>query len=160
MSYGFLRLCTQTGRSRGALYMRCTIPATCMAVHHPMENTLVPTAYSYTRCTDLYSSKTEDAVRLPQAVYTNWEVPWRLVHEVYNSGNAHGSSPPDGKHPGVNGIFVHPLYGSVQLQGHGCHMAATVCVHKLGGPLESRALGVRFLATRMAAPHPMENTLA
>ena len=54
--YGCHRLCTQTGRSRGASYTRCTIPGTLMWVHHPMTNTLVATVFLYTRCTDLYKS--------------------------------------------------------------------------------------------------------
>ena len=113
--YGCHRLCTQSGRSLGASYSRCTISATRTADHHPMVNTLAQTLFLYTRCTDLYSSLSADAVRLPQSVYTNWEVPWSLLDKVYDSSNAHGRSPPHGEYCGTNSIFVHPLYGSVQL---------------------------------------------
>ena len=119
------------------------IPATRMAVHHPMANTLVPTAFSYTCCTDLYSSLMVDDVRLPQAVYTNWEVPWSLVHYVYDSGNAHGSSLPHGKH-WCKRHFVHLLYGSVYLPDGGRCTATIGCIRKLGGTIVPRTQGVRF----------------
>ena len=92
------------------------IPETRMAVHHPKGSTLTQTAFWYTRCMELYSFLTYVAVRVPtQALYTNWEVPWHLVQRVYDSENAHGSTPLKEHHSDANGIFVHSLYGSVQL---------------------------------------------
>ena len=40
---------------------------------------MTQTALLYTRYTDLYSSLTYIALRVAQAVYTNYEDPWCLV---------------------------------------------------------------------------------
>ena len=53
---------------------------TLMAMHLSAVNTLGLTEFSYTRCTELYSSMAADPVRLPQVVYTFWEAPQHLVH--------------------------------------------------------------------------------
>ena len=53
-----------------------------MAMQHWAVNTLPVTELLYSRCTELYRSM---AIRLPQALYTFWEVPQRLVHKVYDT---------------------------------------------------------------------------
>ena len=77
--YGYHRLCTPTMRTRGASYSECTIPKACMAVHHNKGISIKLTAFSYTRCMDLYSSLTYIALQIRQAVYTSYEDPWCLV---------------------------------------------------------------------------------
>ena len=47
-----------------------------------MANTMVPTAFSYTCCTDPYSSLSAYDVWLSQVVHTNWEVPWTLYSSL------------------------------------------------------------------------------
>ena len=59
-NYYCVRLCVHKlylpGRSRSALYTRCTTPTPLMAVHPTMYNNLQLAAFSYTFCTYLYSS--------------------------------------------------------------------------------------------------------
>ena len=45
----------------------------------------------------------------------NWEVPLLLVHQVYDQYTTQACSLGHGEQSAVNGIFVHLLYGSVQL---------------------------------------------
>ena len=55
-----LRLCVHKlyliGTSHSALYNRCTTARPLTSVHHTVDNNLKPTAFSYTCCTDQYSS--------------------------------------------------------------------------------------------------------
>ena len=44
-------------------------------------------------------------IQLPQAVYTNWEVPQRLAHCLYESEKPHGTSANHEQHTGANGII-------------------------------------------------------
>ena len=47
-------------------------------------------------------------------IMPTWEVPSRIVHQVYDYETAHRSSTHRGQQSSVNGIFVHLLYRSVQ----------------------------------------------
>ena len=80
-----------------------------MAVHHPKDSTLTQLAFWYTRCTDPYSFLSYVTVLVPQSLYTNWEVPWCLVQQVYDSKKAHASTPQKEDHSDANGIFVHAV---------------------------------------------------
>ena len=57
-------------------------------------------SFSYTLCTDLYSSLTYN-------VYMNHEVPWRQLQTVYDSEKDHGLAPPQADHHDANHIFLH-----------------------------------------------------
>ena len=46
-------------------------------------------------------------------------VPYRIVHEVYDSETVHGSSLYDVQQPAANGIFAHLLYVPVQFPKFG-----------------------------------------
>ena len=59
----------------------------------------------------------------------------------------------------VNGIFVHPLYGPVQLNGGGPYTSHTGSVHILGSLIASCTLGVRLGMTPMAMHLSAVNTL-
>ena len=56
------------------------IGMTLKAMHHSALSTLLSTEFSYTRCTDQHTTMAAGPVRLPQAVYTFWEVSQCLVH--------------------------------------------------------------------------------
>ena len=53
---------------------------TLMTIQHSEMNTLPLTQFSYTRCTDLYSTMATNAVGVPQTEYTTWEGPERTLH--------------------------------------------------------------------------------
>ena len=128
--------------TNGILYTRCTDVYSFRSLDTIQ---LIQAVYIlYTHCTNLYSLQNFDTVQVPQAVYASWEVPWCLVQLVYDSKNAQGSILPQGKHSEANGIFVHPLYGSVQLHEFQHRIGATSCVRKLGGPVLPCTDGVRF----------------
>ena len=57
----------------------------------------------------------------------------------------HGNSPLSVKHSVVNGIFVHTLYGPVQLVGFGPCVSAAGCVHILGSPVDPCTLCVQLM---------------
>ena len=57
----------------------------------------------------------------------------------------HGSAPYQGNHSVANGIFLHLLYGSVQLPDVHRFTGTTECVHQLWGSVASLTAGVRFL---------------
>ena len=94
------RLCTHSGKSRSALYTRCTI-----------------------------------------------------------QNDAHGNPPLIGENSVVNGIFVHLLYGPVQLNGGGPGLSPAACVHILGSPAVPCSLGVRLGTIFMSIHHSPLNTL-
>ena len=81
---------------------------------------------------------------LTRPLYTNWDVPCRLVQQVYNSENAHDSTPPQGENSDSNSILVHPLYGCIQLSDFHRRMGATVFVHKLGSAAAPHPVGAQF----------------
>ena len=69
-----------------------------MAVLHPKVCTIIQTAFSCIRFTDLYSSLAYASVQLPMAVYTNYQVPLRPIQQVYDTENAHCSTTPLSEH--------------------------------------------------------------
>ena len=71
----------------------------------------------------------------------------------------HGNEPLGGEHSAVNGIFVHPMYRPVQLNGSGPRTSPTGSVHILGSPVAPCTLGVRLRITLMAMHHTAVNTL-
>ena len=56
--------------------------------------------------------------------------------------DSYANSPPAVQHSEVNGIFLHTLYGPVQLHGGVRRTSPTGCVHFLGSPVVSYTLGV------------------
>ena len=70
-----------------------------------------------------------------------------------------GNSPLAVEHSSVNGIFVHPLYGAVQLHGGATRTSPTGFVHIVGSPAEPCTLGVRLGRTLMAVQDWAVNTL-
>ena len=50
-------------------------------------------------------------------MYTIWEVPQSLIHQVYDSGNANDTSH-HGKQSVTIGILVHQLCGCARLTDH------------------------------------------
>ena len=128
-------LCTPTMRTHGASYSKCINPKACMAVHHTKGITMTLMAFSYTCCTELYISMTYIVLRVPHAVYTNYQVPLHPVQQVYDSENAHGITTPLSEHSHANGIVAHPLYGSVQLPDVHHLTLTTDCLHQLWRPV-------------------------
>ena len=57
---------------------------------------------------------------------------------------AHGNPPFGGEYSAVNGIFVHPLYRPLQLQGGAPRMILTGSVYILGSPVVPYSPGVRL----------------
>ena len=51
-----------------------------MAIHHSEISTLLHTEFSYTSCTDLYSTMAANDVRVLQTEYTTGEAPERPLH--------------------------------------------------------------------------------
>ena len=72
-------------------------------------------ALLHTHCMDVYNFLMYIALRVALAEYTKYEDPWRPLQQVYDSENADGSAPSQGEQYDANGIFMHPLYGFVQL---------------------------------------------
>ena len=60
--------------------LRVGLRMAVMTIHHSEMDTLPPMEFSYTRCTDLFSTMAAHAVRLPQTVCTIWEAPERPLH--------------------------------------------------------------------------------
>ena len=79
----------------------------------------------------------------------NWDVPLLVVHHVYDSQIAHGSSSSRVEQSVGNGIFVYLQCGSVQLPKVGLRTALSGCVYtnctKLRGPIATCTPGVRSL---------------
>ena len=79
----------------------------------------------------------------------NWDVPLLVVHHVYDSQIAHGSSSSRVEQSVGNGIFVYLQCGSVQLPKVGLRTALSGCVYtnctKLRGPIATCTPGVRPL---------------
>ena len=73
--------------------------------------------------------------------------------------NPHGNALLGDEHSAANGVFVHPLYGPVQLNGDGPCTSHTGSVHILEIDLAHCTIGVR-LWTSLMAMHQIEvNTL-
>ena len=101
-------------------------------------------------------------VRLQQAVYISWEVQQCLVDlltRCTTRNDPHANLLLAVEHSAVNEIFVHPLYGAVQLHGGAIRTCPTGCVHIVGSPAEPCTLGVRLGTTVMAMQHWAVNTL-
>ena len=73
--------------------------------------------------------------------------------------DAHGNPPHSSVHSAVNGIFVHLLYGPVQLNRSGSGLSPTGSVYILGSPVVPYSLGVPLQTTLMAMQHWAVNTL-
>ena len=71
----------------------------------------------------------------------------------------HGNAPLEDEHSAANGVFVHPLYGPVQLNGGGPVTSPTGCVRILGSPVVPCKLGVRFTMMLMVIHNSAVNTL-
>ena len=71
----------------------------------------------------------------------------------------HGNAPLEGENSASNGVFVHLLYGPVQLNGGGPRTSPTGCVHILGNLVAPYTLGVRLGTTLMAMHLSAVNTL-
>ena len=65
--------------------------------------------FSCTHYTDLYSSLTYIPLRVTQTVYTNYELSWCHLQQVFHCESEHGSATPQGMHCNANVIFVHRL---------------------------------------------------
>ena len=96
-------------RTCGAPYSEYTIPNACMLVRHTTWITLMQTTFSYSHCTDLYSSLMYIALWEPQTVYINHEVPWRPLQLVYDSEKEHGIATLQSDHYDANHIFLNTL---------------------------------------------------
>ena len=130
---------------------------TLMATQRSPLNTLPETEFLYNRCTELYSSI---AVRLPQALYTFWEVRSALYTRCTIHNDTHGHPLLGGEHSAVNGIFVDPLYGPVQLNGVVPCTCHTGSVHNLGSVVAPCTLGIRLGMTLMAIHYWAVSTLS
>ena len=117
-----------------------------IVIHHSAANTMPSMEFSYTCCTDLYSTWAAGPVPLPHTLYTLTEV-------------QHGNTPLRGEHSASNGTSVHPLCGAVMLHGGGPRTSPTGSVYILGSPIAPYSLGVRLLTTLMAMHHSAVNTL-
>ena len=96
----------------------------------------------------------------PQAVYTHsGNSRSALYIRCTIKNDAHGNPPLFGEYSAVNGIFVHPLYGAVQLNGGGPCTSHTGSVHILGSPVAPCTLGVRLRIPLMAMHHWAVKTL-
>ena len=76
-------------------------------------------------------------IQVLKVVYTNYEVPWRPIQHVYDSKNAHGSTPPKRVHSNAKVIFV-------QLPDVDHLTGTTDCVRQLLGPVAPRTVNVKF----------------
>ena len=63
---------------------------------------------------------------------------------MYNSDNAHDITPLQVGNSDSNSMLVHPLYGCILLSDLHHRMSATVFVHKLGGAVAPRTVGVQL----------------
>ena len=73
--------------------------------------------------------------------------------------NPHGNAPLGSEHSATNGIFVHMLYGPVQLNGSGPCTYHTGSVHILRTLVAPCTLGICLRTTLMAIHHSPLNTL-
>ena len=73
--------------------------------------------------------------------------------------DAHGNPPLGGEHSAINGIFVHPQYGPVQLNVRGPRTSHTASVHILRNLVAPCILGVQLDTTLMAIHHSPLNTV-
>ena len=76
-----------------------------------------------------------------------------------SQNDPHGNAPLGGEHSVANGVFVHPLYGPVQLHGSGPHTSATGRVYILGSPIAPYSLGVQLRTTLIAMHDSAVNIL-
>ena len=60
--------------------LRVGLRMAVMAIQHSKMDTLYPTEFSYTRCTDLYSTMAANAIRVPRTVYTTRKAAERPLH--------------------------------------------------------------------------------
>ena len=139
--YDYLRLCTQSITSSCTLYRRCTFPRMRMAVQHPKESTVTQTALLYTRCNVMYSSLTYIALRVPQTVYINHEVPFHPFQHVYNSKSLHCSTP----YQGITLMLKACSYTRCTHLPDIHRLTGTNgCVHQLRGPVVPCIVNVQF----------------
>ena len=82
-----------------------------------------------------------------------------LYSRCTSRNDAHGDASLGGNHSASNRIFVHPLYGAVQLHGGRPRTFPTGCIHILGIPVAPCTLGVRLEMTLMVIHHSAANTL-
>ena len=141
VQYIFHRLCTYSGISRSALLTRCTTRN-----HHHGNS---PPAVEHSAANGNY-------VHPLYAGTAKWRWSWyifsRLCTHPGKSRSAlftrcttqndpHSNSLLGVEKCEVNGIFVHTLYGPIQLHGGGPRTSPACCVHMLGSPVAPCTLG-------------------
>ena len=77
---------------------------TVMAFHNSEMDTLSPTEFSYTRCTDLHSTMAGNAVCVPQTVYKTWEARKKFYTRSTTLNDPHGNSPLRNEHTAVSKV--------------------------------------------------------
>ena len=153
------RLCTHCGKSRRALYTRCTTRndrhgnAALGGEYSAANGTL---AYPLCGAVKLHGGWPRTSHRLctysgksRSALYTRCTI----------QHDAHGNPLLGGEHSAMNGIFVYLLYGPVKHLGGGPGMSPTGFVHILGSPVAPCTLGVRFRMMLMVIHHSAVNTV-
>ena len=100
-----------------------------------------------------------DPIRLTQAVQISSESCSALCNGRTSRNDPHGNAILGGEHNATYLIFVHPLYGPLQLHGGGPRTCPTGSVYILGSPVAPYSLGVRLGAILIAIHHLPLNTL-
>ena len=128
-------------------------------MHHPAVDTLPSTEFSYTRCTELYSSMAAGPYVSHRLCTHHGKSRSGSYTRCTTRNDTHGNAPLQGEHFAANGVFVHPLYKPVQVNGGGPSPSPTGCVHNLGSLAVPCSLGVPLGTALMAIHHSALNTL-
>ena len=101
---------------------------TLMANHHSEMNTLPPMEFSYTSCTDLYSTMAEPPYVSHRPSTQSGKSRSALYTRCTTTNDPHTNSPLRNDHTAANGVFIHPPYIVVLNPIGGCRTVPKIFV--------------------------------